>query len=66
MAWGVQGGRGMNYTVNGKAFGRFFGDANRYAINLIREGACRSAVVCGDETIVAYLPGPNGLAMVVQ
>lgn len=60
------GWEGMNYTVNGKSFGQYFGDAQRYAMNLIRLGARRSRVLANGQCVSAYVRGPSGLAMVAS
>lgn len=52
----------IDYTVNGKAFGSFFGDANRYAMNQAAATGTRQIVLCNGQHIVSYVRGQSGKA----
>lgn len=56
----------IDYTVNGKAFGSFFGDANRYAMRQASMTGKRQVVLCNGRHIVSYVRGQSGKAQLIE
>ncbi len=54
-----------DYTVNGKSFGPYAGDARRFAMRQAMETGTYQAVACNGLLLDAYTRGKSGLAELV-
>lgn len=54
----------QEYNVNGRGFGREFGDAQRFAMRSAAETGTDQNVCFAEKVLVTYARGKTGLALV--